>query len=471
MNFDQMESSDGNGATNINTVCQNMLDLRVSGNVTPISWYKHIQTETKKPKPDVTAITILSDILYWYTPTIIRDEITGDFVGIKQKFRADKLQKTYQEYSDIFGFSKNQVKAAIDNLVRKELITREFRNIKTKTGLSINNVMYIEPVLENIVKISNKIRSPQKVGGYPLKKMGDTPKQNGTVTSEKNEDLPWQNGHTNTENTPSENTTTTTTPGVDVVSSVTGIPDKLSALIPEIYRGHKGVLKTLSNFINSRGIDYVEKELRYAADNSSKEGGFPAFLKQALENGWGAETVQVQQAIDEKKQRDLDRQEQKQKIEQKKIQEQQAQIAEKQQDLENRLKTTISGLSQEELEKFRGLARKEAEKRVPRPKGYNAQLVSLAKEKLSSLPEQERHRIRAIAESSTRDAFGDSYSSKNPGFAKAAENRMARIVRETYHISSPKWADYENRVHQKAETLMNKIICKEFNLLCGYEKK
>ena len=465
MNLDHMELSDGNGAANINHVCQNMLDLRVSGNVTPISWYKHIQTETKKPKPDVAAITILSDILYWYTPTIIRDEITGDFIGIKQKFKSDKLQKTYQEYSDIFGFSKNQVKAAIDNLVRKELITREFRNIKTKTGLSINNVMYIEPLLENIVKISNKIRSPKKVGGYPLKKMGDTPQQNDTVTSGKNEDLPWQNRHTNTENTPSENTTTTTTPGVDVVSSTTGIPEKLSALIPEIYRGHKGVLKTLSNFINSRGIEYVEKELRYAADNSSKEGGFPAFLKQALENGWGAETVQVQRAIDEKKQRDLDRKEQKQKIEQKKIEEQRTQLAEKQQNLENRIKATISGLSQEELEKFRGLARREAEKRVPRPKGYNAQLVILAEEKLSTLPDQEKHRIRTIAESSTREAFGDNVSSKNIGFIKAVENRMARIVRETYPITSSKWADYENRVRLKAEKLVNKIICKEFNLL------
>lgn len=129
------------------------------------------------------------------------------------------------------------------------------------------------------------------------------------------------------------------------------------------------------------------------------------------------------------------------------------------------MKATISGLSEEELEKFRGLARKEAENRVPRPKGYNAQLVSLAKEKLSFLPEQERHRIRAIAESSTREAFGDNVSAKNIGFIKAVENRMARIVREAYPITSPKWADYENRLHQKAEMLMNKIICKEFNLL------
>jgi hypothetical protein len=159
--------------TPINPVCQQMLNCRLTGNITPISWFRTILTGSGKP--DVVAIILLSDIVYWYTPVMTRDEHTGDVIGIQQKFQADKLQKTYQEYADIFGFSKNQIKNAIDNLCSQGLITREFRHIKTGTGLAITNVMYIEPIFDNIVKISNKIRSTQKVGGYPIKKYGDIP--------------------------------------------------------------------------------------------------------------------------------------------------------------------------------------------------------------------------------------------------------------------------------------------------------
>ena len=154
--------------TPINPVCQQMLNCRLTGNITPISWFRNILTGSGKP--DVVAIILLSDIVYWYTPMMTRDEHTGDVIGIQQKFQADKLQKTYQEYADIFGFSKNQIKNAIDNLCNQDLITREFRHIKTGTGLAITNVMYIEPIFDNIVKISNKIRSPQKDRGYPSKK-------------------------------------------------------------------------------------------------------------------------------------------------------------------------------------------------------------------------------------------------------------------------------------------------------------
>lgn len=324
MTFDEIDPSNGNDAANFNPVCKSMLNFQLTGNVTPISWYGHILTNSGKP--DVVAITILSDIMYWYKPTLVRDEISGDLIEIKQKFKFHQLQKTYQEYSDLFGFSKKRVKEAFDNLESKKLVIRDFKDIRTKTGLRLINVMFVEPVLENIDKISNKIRTPLKSGGPPPQKGRDLPSKKQGTSSEKNTPhhtkknrvVPQENGYTNTENTPSENTTTTTTPEVDVVSSETRIPEKLTDLIPEIYRGHKGVLKNLPNFINSRGIDYVEKELRYAAENSSKEGGFPAFLMRALENGWAAETAQVQLAIDEKKQREFDRQSQKRRIERKK---------------------------------------------------------------------------------------------------------------------------------------------------------
>jgi hypothetical protein len=292
--------------TPINPVCHQMLNCRLTGNITPISWFRNILTGSGKP--DVVAIILLSDIVYWYTPVMTRDEHTGDVIGIQQKFQADKLQKTYQEYADIFGFSKNQIKNAIDNLCSQGLITREFRHIKTGTGLAITNVMYIEPIFDNIVKISNKIRSPQKVEGYPPKKLGDipskrmgiSPQKNGGPPPKKFGDLPPKNGGTYTKTTTknsTENTTATTTASeAAVVSFENRFPEPVRSLIPEIYQDHKDVLASIEAYLQSHGQSYVVAELDYAITHSTKNGGFPAFLKLSLANGWGTENLKVQQA-------------------------------------------------------------------------------------------------------------------------------------------------------------------------------
>lgn len=143
----------------MNKVCEELKNVQLEGNIVPISWYSHIKTE--KNTIDHIAITLLADIFYWYRPSEVRDELTGETIGYKQKFKADKLQKNYQEYSNLFGYSKTQVKRAIDNLIRLKLITREFRNIHTKTGLAINNVMYLEPILNNIFTLTYRVTSLQ----------------------------------------------------------------------------------------------------------------------------------------------------------------------------------------------------------------------------------------------------------------------------------------------------------------------
>jgi len=59
------------------------------GNIIPRSWYANI----KKPsgKPDVVAITLLSEIVWWYRPKEVRDEETLGSRWVK-KFDADLLQ-------------------------------------------------------------------------------------------------------------------------------------------------------------------------------------------------------------------------------------------------------------------------------------------------------------------------------------------------------------------------------------------
>ncbi|PEA33028.1 DNA replication protein DnaD [Bacillus toyonensis] len=119
-------------------------------------WFKHLTLDNGKPY--MVAITVLSEIFYWYKPTEIRDEKTNE-IRYKQKFKADKLQKSYQQLADSFGFTKRQVLEACKYLLKKKLITIEFRTIIVN-GTRLNNVMYVEPVVENIQKISILYQDP-----------------------------------------------------------------------------------------------------------------------------------------------------------------------------------------------------------------------------------------------------------------------------------------------------------------------
>ena len=74
-----------------NTIVDENAKLNISGNVIPQSWYRTIVRDSGKP--NLTAIIILADIVYWYKPTEIRDEGTGQVIAVKKKFKADLLQE------------------------------------------------------------------------------------------------------------------------------------------------------------------------------------------------------------------------------------------------------------------------------------------------------------------------------------------------------------------------------------------
>jgi len=136
----------------MNKVVEEIGKMNFQGNTLVNSWFHSIKAESGKP--DIVAIVLLSEIIYWYRPTIERDESTGKVIGLKQKFKADKLQKSYDQLAKQFGFSKTQVRRAIKRLEEKGIITIEYRNISTHTGLKLSNVMYIEPVPEKIEEIT-----------------------------------------------------------------------------------------------------------------------------------------------------------------------------------------------------------------------------------------------------------------------------------------------------------------------------
>jgi len=137
----------------MNKTVEEIGKINFEGNIIPANWYKHITFSSGKP--NLNAIVILAEIVYWYRPTIIRDPATGEIKGYKTKFSADKLQRSYQSFADQFGISKRQAQDAIKLLRDLGLITLEFRTITMPTsGLKLTNVMFIEPVPERIKEIT-----------------------------------------------------------------------------------------------------------------------------------------------------------------------------------------------------------------------------------------------------------------------------------------------------------------------------
>lgn len=115
-------------------------EMNFWGNIIPQTWYKTIRRDSGKPY--LTAIVILSDVVYWYRPTEIRDENTGTVTAYKKKFAADKLQRSYQQIADMFGISKREATDAVVFLEELGVIKREFRKINVN-GVVCNNVLFI----------------------------------------------------------------------------------------------------------------------------------------------------------------------------------------------------------------------------------------------------------------------------------------------------------------------------------------
>lgn len=153
--------------------------INIEGNIIPFNWFSVFKFEGGKP--DLNSIIILSEIVYWYRPKILRDENTGATLGIGKKFKADLLQRSYESFANQFGISKRQVKESFDRLCESGVVERVFRSVKTDNTV-LSNVLFIKINPEVLSCISN-------VGGHtferttpPRSKVGGHTFERGTYT-------------------------------------------------------------------------------------------------------------------------------------------------------------------------------------------------------------------------------------------------------------------------------------------------
>ena len=129
--------------------------LAFEGNIIPLSWLHHIRFDSGQP--DLNAIMLLADIVYWYRPVAVRDEASGTLIGYRQKFHHDLLRKSYQQYADLFGLSKRQVTDAIVRLEKLGLVQRVFRTLQTEVA-ACANILFIALHADEVIRITTSSR-------------------------------------------------------------------------------------------------------------------------------------------------------------------------------------------------------------------------------------------------------------------------------------------------------------------------
>lgn len=251
--------------TGLNNVVLQIGQMNFRGNVIDHGWFKTLTLDNGKP--NMVAISILGEVVYWYKPTEVRDEHSNN-VRYKQKFKADTLQKSYQQFADSFGFTKRQVKDACDYLKDRRLVRIEFRTVFVN-GTRCNNVMFIEPIPEEIQKISILY---WENGTPPTLERKRVLQQNVPPSSDKTEEPPTFKRKTNT-----EITTKNTTENVS------------SSSIFSFYENNFGILNSfiaenISQWINDTNEELVQAAMERALKQQKKWNYAEGILKQWINN-------------------------------------------------------------------------------------------------------------------------------------------------------------------------------------------
>ena len=132
-----------------NKIVDELGKINLHGNIIPHAWYETLKMKTGKP--DTVGMLLLSDFIYWYRPTYLRDEDTGQIAEVKKKFKSDLLQRSYKQLSEQFGFSEKQIREALKRLEEKGVASRVFRTVDSSMG-KLPNTMFIELHPSEIVK-------------------------------------------------------------------------------------------------------------------------------------------------------------------------------------------------------------------------------------------------------------------------------------------------------------------------------
>ncbi len=152
--------------------------IHFEGNIIPHLWYQHITLESGKP--DLPAITILAEIVYWYRP--YQTLTKGGKPILRKHFDGDRFQCTAAYFVGKFGFTKDQTRKALKRLEDAGYIHREYRDI-VQQGILRNCITFVEPVPPAIMAITHPdyLAKTESANDTPPSPVGDPPSPVGVV--------------------------------------------------------------------------------------------------------------------------------------------------------------------------------------------------------------------------------------------------------------------------------------------------
>ena len=152
--------------------------IHFEGNIIPHLWYQHITLESGKP--DLPAIIILAEIVYWYRP--YQTLTKGGKPILRKHFDGDRFQCTAAYFVGKFGFTKDQTRKALKRLEDAGYIHREYRDI-VQQGILRNCITFVEPVPLAIMAITHTDAIPEitSLEADPPSPVGDPPSPVGVV--------------------------------------------------------------------------------------------------------------------------------------------------------------------------------------------------------------------------------------------------------------------------------------------------
>lgn len=236
--------------------------ISITGNIIPQIWYKTITHPSGKPY--LEAIVILSDIVYWYRPTEVRDDRTGEVIAYRKRFKADLLQRSYADLAQQFGISKREATNAVVALEKIGVVRRHLRTIDVN-GTKMANVLFLELVPKALLALTCGEVTPItfKSDTSHVQK-GDLSRSEVTPLTFKSE--------TNTENTTENTTETSTRDRATVTAPAKAAPEKkgtygcygnvklsdtdLSKLKAEFPADWQERIDRLSTYMDSSGKSY-----------------------------------------------------------------------------------------------------------------------------------------------------------------------------------------------------------------------
>ncbi len=145
--------------------------IHFEGNIIPHPWYQRITLESGKP--DLPAIIILAEIVYWYRPYQTLDKRGKPL--LRKHFDGDMFQCTAAYFETKFGLTKDQTRKALKRLEDAGYIRREYRSI-VQQGILRNNIMFVEPAPPAILAITHPAVAAETTPprAAPLSPVGDT---------------------------------------------------------------------------------------------------------------------------------------------------------------------------------------------------------------------------------------------------------------------------------------------------------